>query len=99
MMEALESVDRLMNRIDDNKNYSRLLSHLAKITHEISIADNPFAIYVIASLTAYISDCSVSDEEKAIMKCFLENPNTRPGILASCYSRVISANFKIHYSV
>jgi hypothetical protein len=92
MMEILESFDKLMNRLDE-KNYSRLLGNLAWIIYSLDTDGD------VAKLTVLNSDAPYSEEEKAIIQYFIENPNIRPGVLASCYSRVIVANFKVHYSV
>lgn len=95
MMEILESFDKLLNRLDD-KNYSRLLGLLAMMIHKLNVTDPR---YGTAVLIESIDDQPVTDEEKAIMRYFLENPNIRPGVLATVYSRVIVKNFKVHYSV
>lgn len=46
-----------------------------------------------------IENTEVTEQEQAIMQYFLANKNIRPGVLASCYSRVISSCFKVHYSI
>lgn len=92
MMEVLESVDGLMNALDE-KYYSRLLGNLAWIIYTLDTDGD------VAKLTVLNSDAPYSEEEKAIIQYFIDNPNIRPGVLASCYSRVISSNFKINYSV
>lgn len=95
MMEILESFDKLMNALDE-KYYARLLGLLSMLVYKLNVSDER---YGVAVLIESIDDQPVTDEEKAIMKYFLQNPNIRPGVLASCYSRVIVANFKVHYSV
>jgi len=95
MMEVLESVDKLMNAMDD-KYYSRLLANLALIVHKTSIDESSYAVNV---LSEGIGNTEVTEQEQAIMQYFLKNKNIRPGVLASIYSRVIVANFKVHYSV
>jgi hypothetical protein len=95
MMEVLESVDKLMNAMDE-KYYARLLANLALIVHKTSIDELPYAVNVLAE---GIENTEVTEQEQAIMQYFLKNKNIRPGVLASCYSRVISSQFKVHYSV
>lgn len=96
LFDVLESVDKFMNAMDD-KDYSRLLGLLAMMIHKLNgIADER---YGIAVLKEAIDDDPVTDEEKAIIKVFLDNKSLRPGILASLYSRVIASNFKVNYSV
>lgn len=98
MLEVLENVDSLMSRID-GKNYSRLLANLSSIIYLQSLQENPYAIWAIAELKAQINNDALSEEEKAILMFFAENPKIRPAVLAAVYSRVIRVNFKIHYSV
>lgn len=94
MQEVLESVDRLMNRMEE-KNYSRLLGLLATCVHQLDLPDDR---YGTAPLKESVDEQIISDEEKAIMIFFLENKNTRPPILASLYSRTIAYHFRINYS-
>lgn len=92
LFEVLESVDKFMNAIDD-KDYSRLLGLLAMIVHKFSQVDDENNYDVL------IDQHNITDEEKAIMRVFVNNKNLRPGILASLYSRVIASNFKVNYSL
>lgn len=92
LFDVLEGVDKFMNAMDE-KNYSRLLGLLSMMVHKFSLVDDENKYDV------QIDQHNVSDEEKAIMRFFADNPSIRPGVLASLYSRVISSNFKVHYSV
>lgn len=94
MMEVLESFDKLINALD-SKYYSRLLSNLASIIYNLDTTEYPAKL----SLESYLEETDYSDEEKAIIRYFIANPNIRPGVLATVYSRVIVKNFKVHYSV
>lgn len=95
MMQVLENVDRLMNQLPE-KYYSRLLANLALIIHKTSIDESPYALTILRD---GIENAEVTEQEQAIMQYFLANKNIRPGVLASCYSRVISSCFKINYSI
>lgn len=94
MMQVLESVDKLMNQLPE-KSYSRLLSDLASIIYNLDTTEYPAKL----SLESYLEETDYPEEEKAIIRYFIDNPNIRPGVLASCYSRMIQANFKVHYSI
>lgn len=93
MLEVLENIDKLMNAMDE-KHYSRLLSDLASIIYNLDRED-PAKL----SLESYLEETDYPDEEKAIIKYFILNPNIRPGVLASVYSRVITHHFKINYVI
>lgn len=96
LFEILESVDRFMNTMDD-KDYSRLLGLLSMMIHKLSsITDEQYGVAVLREAT---DDDPITDQEKAIIKIFLDNKNLRPGILASLYSRVIMSNFKVNYVI
>lgn len=92
MIQIYESTDKLMNRLDD-KYYSRLLATLSMLVYELSNEETA----ELAVLRAEKEN--TTEEEKAIIAYFVENPNNRPGILASCYSRVITHHFRINYSI
>lgn len=92
MMELLEAVDQLMNRVD-KKNYSRLLGNLAWIIYTLDTEGDA------AKLTVLNSDAPYSEEETRIIQYFIDNPNIRSAVLASVYARTIMANFRVNYSV
>jgi len=90
MMEVLESIDKLMNALDE-KYYPRLLSNLFRIIFKLKTENaDPNDLTVLDRLDDY------PEEEKAIIKYFIDNPAIRPGVLASSYSRVIQSQFKIN---
>ena len=91
LFDVLEGVDKFMNAMDE-KDYSRLLGLLSMMIHKFSQVNDENKYDV------QIDQHNVSDEEKAIMRVFVDNKNLRPGILATLYSRVISTNFKVNYS-
>lgn len=91
MMQILEQIDKLMNKLEA-KYYSRLLSNLCSILYAEKYLDEN-------TVENRINNLGCPSEEKAIMRLFKDNPGIRPGVLASVYSRVIVANFKVHYSV
>lgn len=96
LFDVLESVDKFMNAMDET-NYSRLLGLLSMMIHKLNgIADERYGVTVLKEA---IDDDPVTDEEKAIIKVFLDNKNLRPGILASLYSRTIMSNFKVNYVI
>lgn len=96
LFEVLEKVDRFMNAMDE-KDYSRLLGLLSMMVHKLhGIKDESYGVAVLKEAT---DDDPITDQEKAIIKIFLDNKNLRPGILASLYSRVIMSNFKVNYVI
>lgn len=92
LFEVLENVDKKMNAMEAS-NYSRLLGLLAMIVHKFSQVDDENNYDVL------IDQHNITDEEKAIMRVFVNNKSLRPGILASLYSRTIMSNFKINYVI
>lgn len=91
MMQVLESVDKLMNALPEQY-YSRLLGNLSFVVYAEKYDD-------MNTVLTRLDALDFPDEEKAIIQYFIDNPNIRPGVLASCYSRMIQVNFKVHYSI
>lgn len=91
-LEQLEQVGDLMNKLGEQY-YARLAGNLFLILHHEKAGSLDEAGTLIK-----LDSLPFEEEEKAIFRHFLAIPSIRPVILASLYSRVLKAYFKVNYS-